>query len=150
MIVVELDEVIEKPVEEVFERLADLNDYSQWLSHWGIFTKSWQTSEGPVELGTTYDDKGKMGTFHGDVSDFEKPRKVAFKEDLYWFGTHVVEARPGYELESDGDSTKLHFHGEGELYGFYKVMRPMLAVMGKAERKRTIKALKRSLESQAA
>ncbi len=147
MVKVDLDEVIEKPVDEVFERLVDLDDYSKWLSKWGIFTRSWQTSEGPVGKGTTYDDKGKMGTFHGDVADYESPRRVVFREDLKWLGSRVMEARPGYELEAEGDRTKIHFHGEGELYGAYKIMQPMMVVMGKHERKRTLKALKRSLES---
>lgn len=58
-----------------------------------------KTSAGPVDKGTTYYDKGRMGTFRGEASDFERPTKVEFRETLRWLGMKVMEARPTYTLE---------------------------------------------------
>ena len=139
--------VIKRPVEQVFERLISISEYSKWMPKWGIFVMSEQTSDGPVGKGTTFYDKGRMGTFRGEVSDFERPTKVAFRETLRWLGMRVMEGRPRYQLEAVDGGTNVHHVSEGQLYGIFKLMQPMAAVMARGERKRTVNALKKSLES---
>ena len=147
MVKVKLDTVIKRPVEDVFERLVDISDYSKWMPESGVFIRSTQTSEGPVGKGTTYNDKGRMGTFKGEISDFERPKKVEFRETLRWLGLRVMEGRPRYVLESIEGGTKVHHVSEGQLYGIFKVMQPMTALIARGERKRTVNALKKSLEA---
>lgn len=147
MIRVELNTVIKRPVEDVFERLININDYSKWMPKSGVFIMSKQTSNGPVGKGTTFYDRGRMGTFRGEVSHFEKPTKVAFRETLRWFGMRVMEGRPEYLLEADDGGTRVHHVSEGQLYGIFKLMQPMTAIIARGERKRTVNALKKSLES---
>ena len=148
MITVKLDTDIERPVEDVFNRLVDISGYARWMPKSGVFIRSTQTSEGPVGKGTTFNDKGKMGTFKGEVSDFEKPRKVEFHETLRWLGLRVMEGRPRYVLEAVDRGTRVHHVSEGQMYGIFKLMQPMSAVIARGERKRVVNALKKSLESQ--
>jgi hypothetical protein len=58
-----------------------------------------------------------------------------------------MEARPEYILEADGDTTILHHVAEGELFGLMRLMKPVARVLARSERTRTVKSLRRSLES---
>jgi uncharacterized protein YndB with AHSA1/START domain len=144
---VEMDTVIKMPMDKVFERLVDISGYSKWMPKSGIFIKSGQTSAGPVDKGTTFYDKGRMGTFKGEISDFERPTKIAFRESVRWLGMKGMEARPSYRLEAVDGGTRVHHVSEGQFYGMFNLMQPMAAVIGRGERKRVLNALKKSLES---
>jgi uncharacterized protein YndB with AHSA1/START domain len=89
-----------------------------------------------------------MGTFEGEVTEFQPPIRLAFRESLSWFGARWSQASPEYVLEEVGDSTVVHHVAVGELYGLMRFMKPGAAWMAKNERTRTLKALKRSLESE--
>jgi uncharacterized protein YndB with AHSA1/START domain len=137
---------IDRTIEEVFARLADLPAYSSWMHRTGLFRRCDQTSDGPVGKGTEYFDATRMGTYRGEVTDFEWPSRIGFRESLRWFGA-VMEARPAYFLEADGERTIVHHIAEGELFGWTRLMKPAAALMARSERARTLKSLRRSLES---
>ena len=138
---------IDRPISDVFARLADLDGYRTWMRRAGLFRRSGQTSNGPVGLGTAYFDATWMGTFRGEVTDYEAPARIGFRETLRWFGTDLMEARPEYLLEADGDTTIVHHVAEGDLFGMMRLMRPVAALLAKNERARTVESLRRSLES---
>ena len=138
---------IDRPVIDVFVRLADLAGYREWMRRTGLFRWSRQTSDGSLGRGTAFVDVTRMGTFRGEVTDFEPPGRIGFRETLRWFGAALIEARPGYILEADGDKTIVHHVAEGELFGIMRLMKPVAAMLAKGERRRTIESLRRSLES---
>ena len=138
---------IDRPIGDVFERLADLDGYRTWMRRTGLFRWSRQTSDSPVGRGTAYFDATRMGTFRGEVTDYEPPTRLGFRETLRRFGFDLMEARPEYILEADGDNTVLHHVAEGELFGMMRLMKPVAGMLAKGERTRTVESLKRSLES---
>jgi uncharacterized protein YndB with AHSA1/START domain len=138
---------IDRPVEEVFARLADLPAYSTWMHRTGLFRECRQISDGPIHMGTTYFDATRMGTYRGEVTEFERPSRIGFRETLRWFGSASAEARPKYFLEADQARTLVHHVAEGELFGWMRLMKPAAALMARSERTRTLKSLRRSLES---
>jgi len=138
---------IDRPISDVFARLADLDGYRTWMRRTGLFRRSGRTSDGPVGLGTGYFDATRMGTFHGRVSDYEPPARIGFRETLHLFGSDLMEARPEYVLEADGGTTIVHHVAEGELFGPMRLMKPVAALLARSERARTIESLRRSLES---
>ncbi len=140
--------VIRRPVEVVFERLADLPGYGRWMHRTGMFRRSGLTSANPVRKGTTYFDATRMGTFEGEVTEFAPASHLAFRETLRWFGSPMTEARPEYILDGDDDETIVHHVATGELFGLMRLMKPAAALMAKYERTRTLNSLKRSLESE--
>jgi uncharacterized protein YndB with AHSA1/START domain len=140
--------VIERPVAVVFERLADLPGYRRWMHRTGLFRRSGLTSEAPIGVGTAYFDATRMGTFEGEVTEFVRPSRLAFRETLRWFGSEMSQARPEYFLDADGDATVVHHVAVGELFGWMRFMKPAAALMARVERTRTLKSLKRSLESE--
>jgi uncharacterized protein YndB with AHSA1/START domain len=139
---------IGRPIDEVFGRLADLDGYGTWMRRTGLFRRSRQTSDGPVGPGTAYFDATRMGTFRGEVTDYEAPARIGFNETLRWFGSDLMEARPGYILEADRDRTVLHHVAEAELFGVMRFMKPVAALLARSERARTVESLRRSLESE--
>ena len=137
---------IDRTIEEVFARLADLPAYSSWMHRTGLFRRCGQTSDGPIEKGTAYFDATRMGTYRGEVTDFQPPSRIGFRETLRWLGA-VMEARPEYFLEADHERTIVHHVAEGELFGWTRLMKPAALLMARSERARTLKSLRRSLES---
>jgi uncharacterized protein YndB with AHSA1/START domain len=138
---------IDRPIADVFARLADLDDYRGWMHRTGLFRRSGQTSDGAPSLGTPYFDATRMGTFRGRVTEYQPPSRIAFRETLRLFGSDLMEARPEYVLEADGERTAVHHIAEGELFGPMRLMKPIAALMAKSERARTLRSLRRSLES---
>jgi uncharacterized protein YndB with AHSA1/START domain len=138
---------IDRPIADVFARLVDLEGYRTWMRRTGLFRRSGQTSDGPLGPGSTYLDATRMGTFRGEVTDYEPPERIGFRETLHLLGSDLMEARPGYILEADGDKTVVHHVAEGELFGVMRLMKPVAALLARSERARTVESLKRSLES---
>ena len=138
---------IDRPIADVFARLADLQGYGTWMHRTGLFGRCGQTSDGPLGKGTEYFDASRMGTFRGDVTEFQPPSRIGFREMLRWFGSDVTEARADYFLEADEDRTIVHHVAEGELFGLMRLMKPVAGLLAKSERARTVKSLRRSLES---
>jgi uncharacterized protein YndB with AHSA1/START domain len=138
---------IDRTIEEVFGRLADLPSYTTWMHRTGMFRRCDQTTDGPLGKGTTYFDATRMGTYRGEVTSFERPSRIGFRETLRWFGSAVTEARPEYFLEADREKTIVHHVAEGELFGWMRLMKPAAALLAKSERARTLESLRRSLES---
>jgi len=88
-----------------------------------------------------------MGTFRGEVTDYEAPARIGFRETLHLFGSDLMDARPTYTLEADQDRTIVHHVAEGELFGVMRLMKPLAALLARSERTRTVESLRRSLES---
>lgn len=145
---VEVDTTIDRPVEDVFERLTRISEYSRWLPRSIVFTTCRQVSPGPVGPGTTYEDVTKLGTLRGEVRDLAAPRRVEFRETLRWLGRPVMEARMEYALRPDAAGrTEVHHVAQGELRGALGLAEPLVRMVARRERQRTIDALKRSLEA---
>ena len=138
---------INRPINDVFALLADVDGYNTWMHRTGLFRRSGQTSDAPLRPGTAYFDATRMGTFHGEVTDYQPPTRIGFRETLRWFGHDLMEARPAYTLEADHDKTIIHHVAEGELFGIMRLMKPVAALLARSERARTIESLRRSLES---
>src|SRR6476646_1150152 len=138
---------IDSPIGDVFGRLADLDGYKTWMRRTGLFRRSGQTSQGPLGRGTAYFDATRMGTFHGEVTDYEPSARIGFRETLRWFGSDLMEARPNYILAADQDKTLVHHVAEGELFGMLRLMKPIAALLARSERTRTVESLRRSLEA---
>ena len=75
---------IDRPIGDVFARLADVDGYGKWMHHTGLFRRSGQTSDGPLRPGTAYSDATRMGTFRGQITDYQPPSRIGFHETLRW------------------------------------------------------------------
>lgn len=144
MIKVSLHERIDRPIEYVFARLADISGYDSWMPRHGIFIKSEQLSPGSVDRSTAYRDKGRFGTFWGTVEEFEAPRRIVYFETLKWFGRPVWDARIAYSLEEEDGATVVHHTTQGTGHGVMGLLEPVMSIIARGERRRTMTGLKES------
>ena len=138
--------VIHRSVSEVFERLADLPGYRQWMHRDGVFGDTALTSALPLRSGTTYVDRTRMGRFVGELTEHVPSTRLAFSETFSMFGRPLTQARPSYVLVVEGDSTVVQHTAEAELYGLARVFKPVVARLVTRERSHTLASLERSFE----
>jgi uncharacterized protein YndB with AHSA1/START domain len=144
---VEVVEIIKRPVEQTFEVLTDLAGFNDWMPHAGLFVGTRQTSPGPIGMGTTFDDVNRLGTMRGEVVEFQRPSLVVFKETWPPFPRPLFTGILRYELRPIGGDTLLRHISETELPGIFGLLEPGLRLVGGGERRRTVRALKRAVES---
>lgn len=148
MIEVQLDRTINRPIQQVFEHLTDIERYPQWMPRKSILRDCTQDSPGSVGQGTLYTDKTSFGTVHGEVAAYQAPTRVVFHYAMRWFGRTVMEGWPGYTLERAGSArTVVHHHAKARLWGPLRLLQPIIQHIANNERRRTIDALKTALES---
>ena len=143
----ELVRTVDAQIGEVFERLAQIDGYRDWMPKRGsLLRHTKQTSPGPVGVGTTYVDQMSVGTSPGEVIEFDNPTTLVF----HWWdassgGKVKVEGWPGYRLEASGPRTTIvHHHARMAAYGIHRLMTPLYRRMALRERTVVIEALQRS------
>ncbi len=145
----ELVRVIDAPIDDVFDRIADIGGYAEWMPKRGsLLRQTEQTSPGPVGLGTTYFDQTSAGDTPGDVAEFERPTRIVF----HWWdasssGRLKAEGWPGYRLAPIGPgSTEVRHHARLQIYGFSRLATPVYRWLARRERTVVIEALKASFD----
>lgn len=147
MIRLEFERTIDRSIDEVFARLADIDSYEDWLPHSLIFRGGRLVeSDQEVTTGTRFVDETPLGQFFGEVTEFEPPTHIAFEQNLGRNDELVFSSRPAYVLESTEHGTKVSHYAEGELFGPMRLAEPIVWMLARNERKRTLETLKRSLE----
>lgn len=144
MIRFKIDRRIHQPIEDVFERIVDIHAYRHWMPQSWLFKGSETVDAGSIGEGTKFIDKTSLGTLPGVVTRFEPPRAIRFRQSFSRRGKTVFESRPGYVLEPVEDGTVVHHLAEGEPYGALRFLEPVLCLMARLERRRTVNALERS------
>ena len=143
----DLERTIRAPIEEVFDRLADIEGHNEWQPHRGSIRRtSVQTSPGPVGLGTTYVDSTLFGKAPGEVSAFDRPRELEYhwRQKAPW-GAMLAEGWPGYRLESVGErDTLVRHHARLKTYGIYGPATPIMKRIALRERTAVLDALEAS------
>lgn len=73
---------VEAPIEDVFERVADMPHYKDWLPNSNAFGGTKDVSPYPVQLGTHYLDYGPQGERPGVVNFFDRYTKLGFRHTM--------------------------------------------------------------------
>jgi uncharacterized protein YndB with AHSA1/START domain len=145
MIKIETSIVINRPIEEVFAFVTDVEKLSQWSAE---LVEAKKTSEGPVGVGTTFSGVVKMLGRRMEnehkVSEYEPNSKFAFKVTS---GPAQMEIE--YTFESVAGGTKVSVVTEGETGGFFKLAEPIFARMLQRQYETNFANLKDLLEAQA-
>ncbi|MFP3882538.1 MAG: SRPBCC family protein [Actinomycetota bacterium] len=139
---------IEQPIEDVFARLIDIDAYPDWLPQSLIFKGGGlEDPEQAIEVGTRFVDRTPFGRFHGEVTELDPPRRVAFEQSVRQFGRLAFISKPSYTLEPTDNGTQVIHDAVGETHGPTRLFEPLVRVLASKERQRTIDELKRSLET---
>ena len=142
MVQVEGEIVINRPVEEVFDFVADERNEPRYNAH---MRRAEQISEGPIGLGTRYRaELVSMGrTIEMDIefTGYERPRRLASS-------THMssMDTQGGLTFDPVPGGTRMRWSWELEPRGVLKLMGPVVAWMGRRQELRIWTSLKGLLE----
>ena len=108
--------VIERPLEEVFAFVADRENDALWAP---VVTQTRKTSEGPLGVGTTYEQSGR---FLGrnlemifEVTEYEPNRKIG----LRLITSGPLRATSLCSVEGVSGGTRVTLTGEAQAGGFF-------------------------------
>ena len=137
--------VINRPVEEVFALVTDVESFPRWTES---IIEAVKTSEGPVELGTTCRIVNKAMGRQLDhsfvVTQYELNKVYAVKSTAGPFPMEMC-----YTVESVEGGTRLHVESEADPRGAMRLAGPMLNRMLKKQITADHANLKALLESSA-
>lgn len=136
---------INRPIEAVFNLLADLPHYDQWLPPSNLYASMTQYSRLPIERGTTYVDQGKLSRMTGRITEFDPPRRLHFRQTTVSIaGALDIEIR--YTLESDGGGTRVKRDVNVQPSGAYGLVQGFLVESIRKENERIMAIMKQYLE----
>ena len=146
MIRVEHTVLIERPIEEVFDFMAKVENLPRWAEN---TVEAKQTSEGPLGAGTTCTVLNKavrrQMLHHFVVTEYDRPTRYAAKTTAGPFPIHL-----SYALEQFEGGTSVRTVSEADLGGILKLGEPFLRRMATKQIEVDHTRLKDILESQAA
>jgi uncharacterized protein YndB with AHSA1/START domain len=126
MLKIESTAVINRPVEDVFAVLSNLENNPKWSS---AFLEVKKTSDGPIAVGTTWRAVQKVFgqglESEVEVTEYEPNRKWTQKGK----SPFLVQVRTTFESVDGG--TQVNLRLEGEPGGFFKLAEPLVAMMAK-------------------
>ena len=144
MFKLEVSEVINRPVEDVFAFVSNPKNDSLWQSD---TVETEITSEGPIGVGTTYRDisgfLGRRIETIFEITEYEENAKIGQKATT---GPIPVDATITFESAEDG--TKVNFTATGEAGGFFKLAEPLVNRIAQRSWTANYANLKDLLESQ--
>jgi uncharacterized membrane protein len=124
MLKIETTTVINRPVEEVFAVLSNVENNPKWSS---AFLEVKKTSQGPIGVGTTWRGVGKFLGKRTEVeleaTEHEPNRKLAHKS------TSPFPVNQQMTFENVNGGTRVSVRFEAEPGGFFKLAEPLLASM---------------------
>ncbi len=145
MLKIEMSVVINRPLEEVFAFVSDIEKMEQWV---GELQESKNISAGPLGVGTTFTHVvgflGRRFEQNHKVTEYERNRKLRFGAT-----SGPIRSEIDITFESIEGGTKVTFGGGGEVGGLFKLAEPLLQRMFKRQWQNNIANLKDLLEAQA-
>jgi uncharacterized membrane protein len=145
MIKIESSVQINRPVEDVFAFVTDIEKLPLWA---GPVTEAKQTSEGPIGVGTTQIQSaqflGRQMETTQEVTEYELNKKLSTKSTS---GPLPLEIH--YIFEPVGEGTKITLEADLDAGGFFKVAEPLVGRMLNRQTASDAQTLKDLLETQA-
>jgi uncharacterized protein YndB with AHSA1/START domain len=142
MVRIEGEIVIDRPVEEVFDFVADERNEPRFNPQ---MRRAEKISNGPIGRGTRFRAEmvsmGRPVEMEIEFTGFERPRRLAST-------THMSSMDIQYTLtfEPVPEGTRMGWAGDLEPRGIFKLIGPMVARMGLRQERRIWTGLKRLLE----
>ncbi len=146
MIHIKGDIVIDRPVEDVFDYVADERNEPKYNAQMRLAEK---ISDGPIGVGTRYRAEvvsgGRPVSMLIEVTEYERPRRLASKTTI-----SAMDIAYTLTFEPVPEGTRMRWSGEIEPHGMLKLMGPLVARMGRRQELRIWTSLRGLLEGKVA
>jgi hypothetical protein len=137
--------IINRPVEHVFPYVVNLDNQKQWMAD---VVASKQVSEGPIGVGTRYQQDMKMmgrslDTMY-EITGYEYPTKMSYEA----VSRGMMEFGGQYTFTPEGEGTAINFNGYAKFTGAWRLVEPLFA--GEVQRgfNKELSELKKVLEAE--
>ena len=142
MVNIEGEIVISRPVEEVFDFVADERNEPRYNTQ---MRRAEKISEGPIGLGTQYRAEVVSGrqvvAMVIECTGYERPRMLASVTRLT-----SMDVRYALTFDTVSQGTRMRWVGDVEPKGFLRLMTPVVGWMGRRQERRIWASLKHVLE----
>ena len=146
MIHIKGDIVIDRPVEDVFDYVADECNEPTYNTQMRLAEK---ISDGPIAVGTQYRAEvvsgGRPVSMVIEFTEYERPRRLASKTTM-----SSMDIAYTLTFEPVREGTRMRWSGEIEPHGMLKLMGPLVAWMGRRQELQIWTGLKALLEGKGA
>jgi uncharacterized protein YndB with AHSA1/START domain len=146
MVHIEGEIFIDRPVEEVFDFVADERNEPRYNAQ---MRRAEKISEGPIGPGTQYRAEVVSGRqvvpMVIEFTGYERPRMLASTTRM-----SSMDIRYTLRFEPDSEGTRMRWVGDVEPKGFLRLIAPLVAWMGRRQELRIWTGLKRLLEGKEA
>jgi polyketide cyclase/dehydrase/lipid transport protein len=140
---VEGEITIERPVDEVFDFVADERNEPRYNPR---MTRADKMSPGPIGAGTRYKaqlmTRGRRIEMTIETTGYDRPRRLASST---WLAAMTVHGALTFEPIPGG--TLMHWSWDLEPQGLMKLMSPLIASQGRRQEKEVWTGLKQLMES---
>ncbi len=144
MVRIEGEILIDRPVEEVFDFVADERNEPRYNPH---MRRAEQISDGPIGLGTRFRAEivsmGRTVEMIIEFTGYDRPRRLASSTHMSSMDTHG-----GLTFDPVPEATRMRWTWDVEPRGILRLMRPLVAWMGRRQEQRIWTSLKHLLEGQ--
>ena len=135
----ELHTVVDRPIGEVFDFLADIRNEAAWNPRVVRLTK---TSEGPIGAGTTFEGAYQgLGTLHTRLVDFERPTRLSFRSTGPRMGIAGT-----FALTAGAGGTRIDLIADLVPRSLFKLLAPLMRPVLARQNAAAADRLKRALE----
>jgi uncharacterized protein YndB with AHSA1/START domain len=139
-----IDLEIARPPAAVFDALTRLGALRGRIGTSTTYAGTVDVTDDPVRVGSTYVDRTPIGRLRGQVLELEPERRVVFRQAL---PSGTLDVRITYELERMPAGTHLVRTGEITTRRWLALVHPLVVRATHAENRRTMAAMKTSLEA---
>ena len=142
---------INAPIKDVFERIADMPNYKDWLPNSSAFGGTKDVSPYPVQLNTHYLDYGPQGERPGVVNFYEQYSKLGFRHTMLItnLGLNLdTDIQIIYHFQDNNGITSVERQLAMTITGskFSMLAVPLVKMAFIRENRRIMRALKRSFQ----
>jgi uncharacterized protein YndB with AHSA1/START domain len=139
--------LIARPVEVVFDHLADMTRLAEWAPE--DFVRVSRLAGGPVGQGSRfeYETTGAHAVSWLAWDTFDRPHRLAWSGPRVSIGPGWVEGRGDYLLEADDGQTRLRAGLQPRLGGLIRLLDPVVARRNTRKLRDQLARLKRQIEA---
>jgi uncharacterized protein YndB with AHSA1/START domain len=145
MALVESSVLINRPVEDVFQFIADFENYPKW-NHSMLECK--RTTEGSTRAGTIFDSRmvymGQKYSAPLKITEYKPNEKITFYASQFGFFKWF---RGSFSFEEVNGATKVTIAADTDFVALFKPMLIIMPVLGKRTWGKHLGELKRIIES---
>ncbi|GCE30590.1 hypothetical protein KDA_60740 [Dictyobacter alpinus] len=146
--------VIQRQPEPLYQLILDLSGYKAWLPSSTLYSETALTSDYPLQVGSSYVDRGQASIMYGEITVLEPGKRIVFRQttnpQLHSFFKNSLTITIYYTLEPVAKGTSITRECTIQAQGIFILAQGLLLHSMRQENTRILAAMKSYMESRVA